>query len=77
MKRALREGRFPRWSSPGEGRTAWLSRVLDAIPLDIGGVNLTLPALKSRLVPLTATDADGDTLSYTVTSTNATSKPRS
>ncbi len=60
--------------SPGveslEGRALMAAPVLDAIPLDTGAVNLTLPALKSRLVPLTATDADGDTLSYSVTSSN-------
>lgn len=47
-----------------ETRQLLAAPVLDAIP------NQTLPAGKTIQVPLTASDADGDTLTYTITDNN-------
>ena len=47
-----------------EDRSLLAAPVLDALQ------NITIPIGKTRIIPLTAVDADGDRLSYTVTSNN-------
>lgn len=69
--RRLRAGPSPRPQSSYRPRFEGLEdrNLLAAPVLDTIG-NIVVPASKSRIVPITASDTDGDTLTYTVTSDN-------
>lgn len=66
MKARKNSRRFPLGLDSLEGRSLMAAPVLTAIS------NVQVPASKTIMLPVTATDSDGDPLTYTVTSDNGT-----